>query len=544
MASERGPERRSAAVLVAGALLAGALGIGTPAAASPVAAPGDETKAAKLRLEERRGDPGKWARAEARLAADGEKRYFFGGANVSAPLSIQVVAEHLDVPVQVSLHRQSWATVEADGTTGRTGVFRFDGRAYGDVGIRLRAGGDRPTRATVLVWQGDPVPPPLRTVYAPPGSARVAAAMARGDTSGAGASGSGAPPAAATAATPRADAAPAVASPLLLYAILAALVVVVALLTILVFRRGRGKSAAALVVLGVACAVDPSGVRAQAPNPFDVPKELQKPPLDADKTPGGPKDDAPSRSPPKDAPSAADKPPSDAGAFGAATPSDSPRAVDPRGEDDPDAGSYRERIAAAEDHVRGLARQVAANRAELERLRLLVESDRDNEVDPDRFPPMPISCRPPRFAGGDGVLSPEESDAIDAAWENYEECTQCYREPLAEFERQLELYERLRVLYSDTSKFVTKVIAVGDQAAKPHYLLENAWAAQKTKIRVDFSKTQTAYDAKLEEFNGRLSGILDRIGECETELNANPMWRATSGTFFYHAMANAYKRTD
>jgi hypothetical protein len=254
----------------------------------------------------------------------------------------------------------------------------------------------------------------------------------------------------------------------------------------------------------------------EPPNPFDVPKEMQQQPRNADKTPRAPKDAAP-------------KDPAGAGAT----------STDGNGAD-----SYRERIEAAEQNVRDLANQVAANRAELERLRMLVESDRENETDPDRFPPMPVSCRPPLLAGGDGVLSPQESDAIDAAWENFEECAQCYREPLADFERQLELYERLRVLYSDTSKFVTKVISVGDQVAKPHYLLENAWAAQKTKIRVDFAKTQTAYDAKLAEFNGKLSEILDRIGQCETELNNNPMWRSTNGTFFYHAMANSYKRTD
>ncbi|MCU0760607.1 MAG: hypothetical protein MUF07_15610 [Steroidobacteraceae bacterium] len=557
-------DSRCSLALVAAGWLGLAAGLVAPAAAEPVAAPGDETKAARLKLAAKRGEPGQWARAEARLAADGERRYYIGGANVSAPLSIQVIAERRDVPIQVSLHRQSWAVVEAEGTTGAAGLYRFEGRAYGDVGIRLRAAGDRATRATVLVWQGEPVPPPLQAVYAPPDSARVAAAMAAGGVATRPAS-AGATTAAsgAGAATGAGGAAPAAAggtSPVML-AILGALVVIAGLLAVLVFRRGGAKAATALAALSLALAfaATPGPARAQAPDPFEVPKELQKPPLDADKTPRGPKSAEPK--PKDDVKSKDDAKPAEADrragraedARGSDVPKDPFRPSDAPKDGDGDgdgggggdgSGSYRERIEAAEQSARDLATQVAATRAELERLRMLLESDRDNETDPDRFPPMPISCRPPRFAGGDGVMTPSQSEAIDAAWENYEECTQCYREPLADFERQLELYERLRVLYSDTSKFVTKVIAVGDQAAKPHYLLENAWAAQKTKIRVDFAKTQAAYDAKLEEFNGRLSEILDRIGACETELNDNPMWRKTSGTFFYHATVNAYRRTD
>lgn len=522
----------------------------TTSGAAPVAAPGDDTKASKLRLAAKDGEPGRWARAEARLSAGGEKRYYISGADISAPLSIQVIAQRLDVPVRVTLHRQSWAATEAEGTTGDEGLFRFEGRAYGDVGIRLRTAEGEATRATVLVWQGDPVPPTFLGVYAPPGSARAVQA----------AGGARAPrPAPSLASDPAEPNGPASGgtSPVMI-AILAALVVIAALLGVLVFRRGGAKAASVLagVSLSIILGFEAAPATAQQADPFDVPKEMQKPPLDADKTPRGAKDAAAegSPSPGGGAPDPFDvddkdwkPPPRDAAAEGP-----KPGETDPkepfRTSDAPKDGdgsaTYRERIEAAEQNARALADQVAANRAELERLRLLVESDRDNEVDPDRVPPMPISCRPPVSAGGDAVMTLDASAAADEAWENFEECQQCYREPLAEFERQLVLYERLRVLYSDTSKFVTKVISIGDQAPKPHYLLENAWAAQKTKIRVDFAKTQQAYDAKLEEFNGKLSDILDRIGDCETRLNGNPMWRSTSGTFFYHAMANGYKRTD
>jgi hypothetical protein len=470
---------------------------------------------------------------------------------VSAPLSIQVIAQRFDAPVRVSLHRQSWAVVEAEGSTGGSGTYRFDGRAYGDVGIRLSSAAGKPTRATVLLWMGDPVPPPLQTVYVPPGSARALAAgtaSAGVAAAGAAAGAARAPVEAGAVAGSAAPAAPAGTgtSPVTI-GILVMLVVIAALLAVLVLRKGGSKSAAvwlaALLVPAFAGGAD--AARAQAPNPFDVPKAMQKPPLDADKTPRGPKD-APKDSPPKPDPvpnpfdvDDKDWKPSPRDPAIDAPKDDEPAAEEGTPEGD-GADSYRERIAAAEQHARDLSAQVANNRAEIERLRMLLESDRESETDPDNIPPVPLSCRPP-LRGGDGILAAGEGDR---EWANFEECQKCYREPLRRFEDQLQLYERLRILYSDTSKFVTKVISVGDQAPKPHYLLENAWAAQKTKIRVDFAKTQQAYDAKLAEFNGKLGGILDEIGECETTLNNNPMWRATSGTFFHQTMANSYKRTD
>ena len=46
------------------------------------------------------------------------------------------------------------------------------------------------------------------------------------------------------------------------------------------------------------------------------------------------------------------------------------------------------------------------------------------------------------------------------------------------------------------------------------------------------------------EFNGRLTGILDEIGACETKYNNNPMWRETDGRMFYQTIKASYQRTD
>jgi hypothetical protein len=513
-----------------------------PAPAEPMVAPGDKVKARQLRLAERGGEPGQWGRVQLRLQGDREQRVFVRGVNVAAPLSVQVVAEHTDRPVRVSLHRHAWAQAQAEGTTEGSGLFRFDGRAHGDVGVKLVSLTGEPVRATVLFWQGEPVPRSLAAVYAAPGTERAAqAGMVGGGTPGSNA---------------------------VLWAALALGALLVGAAGWWWGRRARSPAAWAVLVLMTGVALAPPGpVRAQpaAPNPFDV--QGWKPPGGSG-SPKEPKDNKAPEPPPKDAPAGSGqapnpfegtegwKPPADGGTPAALKDKDKDKDAsaetpkDPAGADsgaapEPDTaavpeGDYRERIAAAENHARELAQQVARNRAEIERLKLLLESDRDAEPQPDRFPPMPLSCRPPTIEG-DGVQRASEADA---AWAHFERCQQCYAQPLADFERQLQLYEQLRVLYSGTRDYVTKVIDLGDKLPKPHTLLESAWAAQKLSIRQSFDGTKKAYDAKLIEFNDRLADILDRIGRCETELNDNPMWRQTSGLFFHQTMANSYKRSD
>lgn len=571
-------------------LLSGLVLFSATVIAEPTALPGDKVKGVQLKLTEKAGEPGRWARSEVRLRGDGLKRVYVRGLDVSAPISVQVIGERLDAPVEVTLHRHTWGKVEASGSTSRSGTYRFSGRAHGDLGVGLRSADGTPTKATVIIWQGDPVPPSFTAVYAAPGTPRAIEAGMPAPAGGG-------------------------SSSLVLWAILAALVVIAALLAGLLMKRRGGGTAAALM-LGLALLLPPTPADAAddaasdksppaqatdkpadkdgtkqsnslkdkppvdgeaVPNPFDVPTE--KPPVDADKPAPEKPDDKPiDKDGTKQSNSRKDKEPADSDAVPDPfdVPEDSGWKPSPRdgedapkpeedsaSEDDDSASddtaaetdstadsSYEERIAAAEQANRDLAAQVESNRAEIERLRFLIESDRDNEPSPANVPPMPLSCRPPlpQPKAGDGIVSASESeamdDAFDAAWEKFEECKRCYQQPLADFEAQILLYEKLRSIYSGTKKYVDNVITTGDSLAKPHYLLENAWAAQKLDIRVTFAKTGQAYDAKLIEFNEKLSGILDRIGECEATENNNPMWRQTSGLFFYQTMANSYKRPD
>lgn len=488
-------------------LLLMSLACGT-ALAQPMSDPGDETRATELKLKPM-DDPamGRWARVQVRLPADG-RRFWVGGLDVMAPLSIQVAAEELGAPIAVSLHRFAWGRADARGDTGGEGIYRFDGRAQSRVGVLLKPGDGRPARATLLVWQGPAQPANFLGVVVPPASAggETGDAVARSET------GEG------TAWTT--------------YAILAVLAVIAGLLAVLVLRRGRG--AAAVLVAAFALSALPAAGPAQA--------------ADDDKSTTG-RSDAPEQ--PKIWEGGGDDPawdPNDPGSKPDAM-GDGNRDKDkdlPGPEkpgDETPGGDYRERIDALERHVRELHERTARDRAELERLRLLVEEDRESQPDPARLPPLPLSCRPPA-AEEDGEGGRISDRARRDAWADFEDCQRCYAQPLADLDRQLELYERLRILYSGAKTDLAKMMAAGDMAPKPHYMVDSAWQAQKQKINVAFQGTQAAYDKKHAEFRDRLTGIVDELGRCEAEHNGNPMWRDTSGKLFLELISAGYARND
>ncbi|GAB57784.1 hypothetical protein [Rheinheimera nanhaiensis] len=475
-----------------------------PLPAEPMAAPGDKIKAQQLKLAELPGKPGRWHSTEFTLQPGKEQRFFVRGLNPAAPLSIQLISAKPEQSANVSLHRLSWIAAEYQATL-QQGLFRFDGRAYGDVGIRIVPAGDSDSTATLLLWQGEPVTKALVSIYQPPES------NPNHSNSPNGAAGQGS------------------ALSWWQLAVVLLLVLIVALLVALLKRKHTAALVAAMMLAGASLLPAPP-LQAQQPddkappkqheNPFDIPKDAKDAAVVSDKDKA-----ASSGTADKDKP-AADKPGQQGGA-------DKDKA-----QDSLDGESYAERLAAAEQHVLQLAEQVGANRAELERLKLLLEQDKDNEPSADNLPPLPLSCKPPQVEG-DGIV--RDGDAL---WQNYERCQQCYAQPLADLENQLLLYERLRVIYRSTKDYVNNAITLGDKIPKPHALLENTWAAQKFSINQSFEKTKQAYDAKLPELNDKLSEILDRVGRCETDFNNNPMWRQTSGFFFYNTLATSYKRSD
>ncbi|MEO3864717.1 hypothetical protein [Rheinheimera fenheensis] len=499
----------------------------TPLPAEPMAAPGDKIKAQQLKLAELPGKPGSWHSTEFRLQSGKEQRFFVRGLNPAAPLSIQLISAKPEQSANISLHRLSWIKADSQATL-QQGLFRFDGRAYGDVGIRIMPTGDANSTATLLLWQGEPVAKALVGIYQPPpSSANDSNSSDRVEDQGS------------------------VLSWWQL-AVVLLLVLIVALLVALLKRKHTAALVAAMMLAGAGLLPAPplqaqlqdnkAPPKQQHENPFDIPKDAKDAAVVGDKDkaassgaadkakPVGDKEDKPAGD--KDKP-AIDKPGQQGG-----TDKDKTAAEQDKAQDSSDRKGYAERLAAAEQHVLQLAEQIGANRAELERLKLLLEQDRDNEPSADNLPPLPLSCKPPQV-DGDGIVRDG-----DAQWENYERCQQCYAQPLADLENQLLLYERLRVIYRSTKDYVNNAITLGDKIPKPHALLENAWAAQKFSINQSFEKTKQAYDAKLPELNDKLSEILDRVGQCETEFNNNPMWRQTSGFFFYNTMATSYKRSD
>lgn len=481
------------------------------ASAEPMAAPGDKTKAVQLKLTEVSGKPGRWHKKALTLSADKEQRFFVRGLNPAAPLSVQLIAEDTNLPASISLHRLSWINADYQAAL-QQGLFRFDGRAYGDVGIRIKPQANGSTKATLLLWQGEPVVKPLVSFYKPPASA-------------------------AASSTNPANNNP--AGTQWWYIAIVGLLLVIVVLLLKLLRKPAASAAVlaiSLVITGLLPAPplsaqdkdDKPPVEQAEPvptNPFDIPKDAKPADVTVDKN----KDASAGSRADKD--KNQDK---DTQQTGKDKDKPEPGDTTPPGSE----SSYQQRIAAAEQHVEALSAQVSANRAELERLRLLLEQDRDNEPDAANLPALPLSCKPPHI-DGDGLIRDG-----DAQWENYERCQQCYAQPLADLENHLLVYEKLRVIYRSTKDYVSNAITLGDKVPKPHTLLENAWAGQKYAINQSFEKTKQAYDTKLPELNSTLSDILDRVGQCETDFNNNPMWRQTAGIFFYNTMATSYKRSD
>ena len=483
------------------------------ALAQPMSDPGDDTRATELKLEPVDGnDAGRWARVQVRVPADG-RRYWVGGLDVMAPLSIQVAAERPEAPVAVSLHRFAWGRPDATGDTGDAGIYRFDGRAQSRVGILLKPTDGRTARATLLVGQGPAQRADFLGVVVPAGGDGGPA----GDTGGAAATGAG-----DTSWTT--------------YAILAVLAVIAALLGVLVLRRGRGAPAAAVLLAAfIGSALPAPSHAAQDEKTGSGRTEVPEDPrLEEPKAWEGKPD-------PDWEPNDPDQKPDAMGDGNRDKDKDLP-GPDKPGDETP-GGDYRERVESLERHVRELHERTTRDRAELERLRLLVEEDRENQPDPSRLPPMPLSCRPP--ADEEPLESGRIRDrARSEAWSAYDDCQRCYAEPLAELDRQLELYERLRILYSGAKTDLAKMMAAGDMAPKPHYMVDSAWQAQKQKINIAFQGTQSAYDKKHAEFRERLTGIVDSLGRCEAEHNGNPMWRDTSGKLFLETISSSYARND
>lgn len=479
--------------------------------AEPMAAPGDKTKAQQLKLAEIAGKPGRWHKKPLTLSADKEQRFFVRGLNPAAPLSVQLVTEDITAAVSVSLHRLSWINADYQAAL-QQGLFRFDGRAYGDVGISIKPQTGTATKATLLLWQGEPVVKPLVSFYSPPAGA------------------------ADSNTTPANNI---VAGTQWWHIAVVVLLLVIVVLLLKLLRKPAAAGAVLAISLAATGLLPAPPLSAQdkddkppveqtepvADNPFDIPKDAKLADVTVDKNKdasAGTTADKGKDKPPQNTDKDKDKP-------------------EPKADDNSTDGSdssYQQRLAAAEQHVEALAAQVSANRAELERLRLLLEQDRNNEPDAGNFPALPLSCKPPQIEG-DGIT--RDGDTL---WQNFERCQQCYAQPLADLENHLLIYEKLRVIYRSTKDYVNNAIRLGDKVPKPHTLLENAWAGQKYAINQSFEKTKQAYDAKLPELNSTLSDILDRLGQCETDFNNNPMWRQTAGIFFYNTMATSYKRSD
>jgi hypothetical protein len=499
-------------------------------------------RSAELKLGETTERPGREVRQRGRVS-DKPKRFHVKGLTVMAPTLVALVAHDRDAPVQARLFRHVWGEPVRTGETGNEGVWIFEGRIHDTLGLEILAPGDKPAGYDLVIWQGERIGPAFSNIFMPINDTAAAPDASGGD-----------------------------GLPLWLFLLLGA---IVALLALVLFKQFRGTTLMLLVVVLAAGVSTPWPSHAQAdpagtpPNPFEIPKDAK--PADVEPDRDLPSGDKPGEAPnpfdiPKDAKPAdvepdrdlptGDKPGETPNPFDIPKDTDPPDAPDvdataggTDGRDEPTPQDSREgRLSDVDARIDALNNELRDNRTRIQELEFLIEQDRENVPDPDRLPPLPLSCfdAPPPGGGGSSVRMEREDvgSASDEAFAERHDCQRCFLDEMDGIEELMGLYEQLRIIYTNTMTFRDRAYIVGDALAGSHQLSGLMWARQKADIEQSVSGMQAAYDAKLEEFNTRLAGHLDRLGECEMQYGGDPRWRRIEGQLFYHGIANAYRRTN
>ncbi|GEM_PF-2910275 len=522
---------------------------------------------------------GKSARFDGVVTESGQ-RLVLTGLDIMSPLVVQVFAKDSGMPVDVSLHRYFWGKPDAEGSTGSSGEWAFQGRAHDEVGIALKT--PSPTPVYVLMWQGPAVP----AAPAP----LVITDSAR-DSGKAEAAGGG---------------------NVLMLVVIGLLAVIALLLAWQLFRRRPG--AAAMILVAWSMALLGANGEAFAQSSQDPPSN----PFSKDEDPGkdfqpedlGPKpeDDGPSGdSPPKPdpdkpaEPTSAPKPDPDKPAEPASPPKPDPDADKPG-----DTGSKLKPDPVADkpgDPGSKLKPDPDADKPGDSGSKL--KPDPDKPTDGDAKPkPDPDKDKP---ADGDSKLKPGEdgspSDDVrsgsmddgdstssgdtgagsdrsfDERLENaYEQirqlrdevasnsarirnleflinqdreavpapgdgappmtvscdddpaCQACLARANEELSDLLVNLDKLRIIYSSYMRYRDYMVGLGDSISGFHQLEQAAWYRVKLQIEQATVNLQGAYDAKFDEYKVRLSNSLRTLSACNS-VDGDPVFSRESVLF-------------
>ena len=430
-------------------------------------------------------------RAEGTVDADG-KQLYLKGLNVLAPLVIQVFAKDPEKPVDVALHRFIWQKANLEGKTNENGNWGYTGRIHDEVGIALSA--DEPAEYYVLAWMGPEIDTaPRANLFAP------ASTGSAGPTTSTNTPAAGIPTWA-----------------------LIAIIALLAIIAVLLLRNRKSGGSAAALLVGVSLLTSYSH-DAHASDPFaarlanvesnlsgvysdieylmrqrwEIDRELDNVGSEIDRI------------------RARIQSLSDWNEF-----------VNNRMNGFEDR-MFRTEEAAARKFAAidtALAAQQFINEtltAHINQLYLLVEEDRVAEPD--------------RSYGG---VEPMPSNCFDNP-----ACAACFDSANERLQEQLDLYEQLRSIYATNQSFTEYAVMTGDALSGFHQLEQAEWYRQKLRIKEAQMGVTRAYNAKFDEFNLKLQGILQDIGACEARHGTDD-WYQRYGTLFYNSLINAYRNFD
>jgi hypothetical protein len=144
-------------------------------------------------------------------------------------------------------------------------------------------------------------------------------------------------------------------------------------------------------------------------------------------------------------------------------------------------------------------------------------------------------------AAYDPNYSPPGSPEVPISCET-EECMQCYERSVNRINFVRQTFERLRAIYSSTTKMANAAIAFGDTTSGIHAVTGLAWQSSKIGIMQELEKLGKTYDEKYTGLLATLQSALQDMAKCEQEHFDNPDWYNRFGFIYYTFMADRYRR--
>ena len=179
-----------------------------------------------------------------------------------------------------------------------------------------------------------------------------------------------------------------------------------------------------------------------------------------------------------------------------------------------------------------------ANSVSNEIQRQLGSSDNDArpQMNPRGGPRLPSSC-----LNSDPGAVDQNEDSYDSRLFTSAGC-QCLADAYEVLDRRRLNLERLRIIYSSAMEKINAGIAFGDDVSAVHGVSGLVWQSQKMIIlKESIPNLNKAYDDKYLEMMEALEEILQKIGDCESQLGFED-WYNMAGFIYYQFMVDKYKR--